>query len=511
MIGVAGLLGWLVVHTDVFFADGLRYIAQAKAIDGGSWSQGLVRSVDHPVYPMAIAVIHRIMIPGDDPESWQLAGQTAAAIAGVLLVVPLYLIGIELVGPAAAWIAVFLVFLIPFNGHVLADTLSESSFLLVWCWGIWATLRFLRGGQLRWLNLIIACAVLAYLTRPEGLILPVALLITLASLSVTGCPELPAAKRWAAIAILVIGPLALAGPFMIIKGGVSTKPSMLRILGIGRPAPAMAVERERPLEPGQTAAKTTVLATRAMLRAVEGATTLPLLLLAPLGVLTVLRSPTARRQWVFLGTIVGLSMLAMIRLHAMSGYCTPRHAMVVSWILIPAGALGLHRVALAIERWARSRFVREGSRLPLAGAIMCAAIGTAVVLAGPAALAPIDPGFHGYRLAGEWLSAIAGPGEGMVDPKGFSLFYAGRQGYTFASLGQAAQDQNVRWVVAHEALIFGPWDYSKSIRAIVADRQPVRVFPAKPQRRVSKVYVYDLTQPDHRAAAASAPDVPARR
>ena len=95
------------------------------------------------------------------------------------------------------------------------------------------------------------------------------------------------------------------------------------------------------------------------------------------------------------------------------------------------------------------------------------------------------------------------PGEAMVDPKGFSLFYAGKPGYTFATLAQGVHDPPVRWVVAHEALIFGPWDYSKSIRTLVGDRRPVRVFPAKPAHRVSKVYVYDLAQSGDQTARAA--------
>lgn len=70
----AALLWWLTAHTDVFFADGLRYIAQAKAIDHGPRTTGLVRSVDHPVYPMAIAAMHRLR-GGDDPRDWQAAAQ----------------------------------------------------------------------------------------------------------------------------------------------------------------------------------------------------------------------------------------------------------------------------------------------------------------------------------------------------------------------------------------------------------------------------------------------------
>ena len=57
-------------------------------------------------------------------------------------------------------------------------------------------------------------------------------------------------------------------------------------------------------------------------------------------------------------------------------------------------------------------------------------------------------------------------------------------------------------MVAHEALIYGPWDYSKAIRALVADRRPIRIFPAKPAHRVSKVYVFDLAQNGDQTARA---------
>ena len=184
----------------------------------------------------------------------------------------------------------------------------------------------------------------AYLTRPEGLILPVALLGSLLLLSMSSAARCRAAKRWCAIGVLVAGPILAAGPFMIMKGGISTKPSILRVLGLGRAAPAMAIERERPLDPDQTTIMTISIAARAVVRAIDGATGVPLLLLAPLGVAATWSSPMRRKHWLLLGTIIGLSSLAMIRLHAMSGYCTPRHAMVVAWILIPASAAGLNRL-----------------------------------------------------------------------------------------------------------------------------------------------------------------------
>ncbi len=116
-----------------------------------------------------------------------------------------------------------------------------------------------------------------------------------------------------------------------------------------------------------------------------------------------------------------------------------------------------------------------------------------LVIWAPATLARIDPGFAGYRQAGEWLATTPRGDELVIDPKGFSLYYSEKQGYTFANLSEGTRDNRVRWVVAHEALIFGPWEYSKAIRNVVGGRHPIRIFPPKPVRGVSKVYVYDLT------------------
>ena len=52
-------------------------------------------------------------------------------------------------------------------------------------------------------------------------------------------------------------------------------------------------------------------------------------------------------------------------------------------------------------------------------------------------------------------------GRNRIDPKGLALFYAAETGYTFARLTDGARDPNVRWLVAHEAFLHGPWDYCK--------------------------------------------------
>ena len=52
-------------------------------------------------------------------------------------------------------------------------------------------------------------------------------------------------------------------------------------------------------------------------------------------------SPAEARVRLFLGCIFAGSVLALVRLHATCGYCTPRHAMLLGLFLIPAAAAGL--------------------------------------------------------------------------------------------------------------------------------------------------------------------------
>ena len=58
--------------------------------------------------------------------------------------------------------------------------------------------------------------------------------------------------------------------------------------------------------------------------------------------LVLARSRSAQtRAWLFLAMVLTASAVAMVRLHATGGYCTPRHALVPGMILMLAAAHGL--------------------------------------------------------------------------------------------------------------------------------------------------------------------------
>ncbi len=483
MLGAAALLGWLAAHTDVMFADGLRYLAQARALEQGSATLGVTKAVDHPIYPIAIAAVHRL-IGGNSPDAWQLAAQLASVLSGILLVIPLYLISRELFGDSCAVPAVVLTYAVPLTGHVFADTLSESTFLLFWSWGLWGALRFLKTGHPGWVPLVVAGAGLAYLTRPEGLLLPAALGATLVFWPFWVARSL--GKRGIiALGVLIVGSAAVVGPYVALKGGIGTKPSIARLLGTTPHSAPSAVERMRPLDPDQTPTKTLVLAARAVGKALGEAVTMPLLALSVVGLFAFVRHPGAGRQWTLLGVIWGASLLALLRLHATGGYCSGRHALVLALCALPSAAAGIALIARRLE----GRGLGLSSRW-----VQAAALGLLVAWSAPEALGPVGEGFDGYRDAGRWIAHQAEDGETgvVVDLTGWSQFYGGiAPGYTFANLVAAPADPEARWVVAREAHMKGPWEYCDRLRRLVTGLEPVIVFRGSAHHRPTNVYVFD--------------------
>lgn len=494
----AVLLGWLVFHTEILFADGLRYIAQAQRIARGSWEEGLFRSVDHPVYPLAIAFCHDGLGVGgeDSPRAWQAAAQVASATAGTLLVVPLYLLGLELFGAGAAWLGVMLFFLAPLTGHTMADVLSESTFLLFWLSGFWSALRFLRRGTFGWLPLTIGFGILAYLTRPEGLLLPAALVATLVLMPILPATRMNWPRWWAAVGFLVVGSLLVVGPFIALKGGLATKPAIARLLGTAPRSAADAVERARPLDPSQSEWKTYGLAIKAVWEAVREMTSLPLLPLAVLGIaLAVRRSEPGARAWLFLIVIGSGALLALIRLHVTGGYCTPRHALIISVPLILAAGFGLDRLLRAIS--IPGRFFGLGAERLTAGPAIWALVLLGFGLwSSPQILEPINLNSRGYRLAADWIVEQVPADSPVVDVTGWSLFYSERHGYTFANLHDSLTDPDVRWIIARESHLKGRWWYCHVLRELIGQREPVALFPESSGRGLAHVFVFDRATPE---------------
>jgi hypothetical protein len=515
MIGVAGLFGWLNYHSEVSFADGLRGIQQAEAIDRGAWADGVIRSVEHPMHPIAIAAVHRVL-GGEGPASWQRAAQATSILGVVLLVIPVYLLTLEIFGPSTAWLGCLLVIANPVMGHVVTNVLNETTFLLFWTWGLWGAVRFLREGRFFWLPLTIGFGALAYLSRPEGMLLPMALVATLVVLPLHRATRIYWPRWWAAVAFLVLGSVCLVGPYMVVKGGIGTRPAIARLIGTAPPAGAEALEREHPLPPDQTTFEAYRLAIGRVIKAFRGAVALPLLALAVLGMWVVRPWTTRARIWLFTGLIIGIAAVALVRLHVTGGYCTVRHALVPALFLRLAAAHGLAWMTCSIVIEGRWLGLGEGRFRP-GPAVWALMLGALVGIPFVQSTTPVKGSFGTYRDAGSWLAEVSARGPGKIlDMTDWSLFFSRQPGFQLKDVSAAALDPNTRWIVTRNAHLQGRWRYSRLVQDLIQGRKPVMRFPLDPRPGQLQIQVYDRWSPpippaDVMARGSQAPAKDARR
>jgi len=507
LAATAALLGWTLRHSEADLRDGLRSIEAARRIDAGAWLDG-VRGVEHPLHPAAIAAAHRL-IGGEGPEWWQRAAVAASFAAVVLLVLPLYLAGRDLFGDRAAWIGCVLFLANPVVGSTVVNVLSESTFLLAWAWGLWASARFLRDGSFGWLLGAVGFGVLAYLARPEGLVLPAGLLATLLLIPLHHATRIHWPRWRRATALLVLGAAGLAAPYIAANGTLTPRPGPARVLGLEPRSPALALEREAPADPSQTTFQTYRIAAAQMLESVAAVAPIPLMAAALIGLATARGGRASSRNWLFLAILLSASAFALVRLHATAGYCEARNALVPGMLLalIAAGGLDqlMSRLALPgrLVGLPRER-LKPG---PVVWAALLAAL-AAYPWAGRPAVATPGP-FNVYWDAGRWLAGAATDGE-VLDLTDWSLYFSRLPGSSFAKVREAAADPDVRWVVALASQVDGETTYADSLRELIGDRVPVATLPARPEPGQVQVRIFDRQAPPA-ALADVAPDASPRR
>jgi hypothetical protein len=238
--------------------------------------------------------------------------------------------------------------------------------------------------------------------------------------------------------------------------------------------------------------------------------TLPLLCLAVVGLASIRRGGLPSRGWTLLAVITVASVLALIRLHATGGYCSPRHALILALMIVPAAAAGLERLAEdAVGLALRSNLLSGGRGATVRSGLVAVAVVLLALVHIPEILTPVNEGMRGYRDAGRWLAGHSGDDSRVVDVTGWSQFYCGRPGYTFENLVAAPADPSARWVVVREAHLRGPWDYCQRLSALVEGLSPVEEFQGATRRRTTKVLVFDRRA--RLARAADHPSSSARR
>jgi len=174
--------GWLLTHTEVPARDTVGFIRYALEFEDESWSSVVKKNHQHPGYPITILAVSwpvRALSHEAAAEAMSLSARLASGFAAVLLVIPMYFLGKLLFHRAAGFGAAALFQCLPVSAHILSDGLSEALFLLLASSSLGFAVLAVQTWRPRHFAVCGACAGLAYLTRPEGVLLVVATALVL--------------------------------------------------------------------------------------------------------------------------------------------------------------------------------------------------------------------------------------------------------------------------------------------------------------------------------------------
>jgi 4-amino-4-deoxy-L-arabinose transferase-like glycosyltransferase len=385
--------------------------------------------------------------------SMQLSAQLASALAGALLVLPMFFLGRELFDRQAGFWGALLFQCLPVSSRMLSDGLSEATFLLFMTTALFLAVRAFRSPSPVLFALCGLCGGLAYLTRPEG-----ALIVGATSLALLGVQFRSAWRRsWGNLLVceasLLLAALVVGGPYVAITGHFTNKPSSQWLLeksvqGRTAPLPNQRLSLDKPPSPSARVVRGPVLASIWSAYAPPGLKHRHWWGLKAIGT-EVIRGyqylfavPVLLGLWWFrdrlrrvpgtwvVVTLCVLHVLVLWRLAVVAGYVSDRHVLilVLSGIFTGAAALvkigqGLADVGGRLRSWGKG----ESQQPPVASCWPSLLLLAAVAAFGlPEALKPLHANRAGHRAAGLWIAAHSIPADPVLDPFCWAYYYAGR-------------------------------------------------------------------------------------
>jgi hypothetical protein len=467
-----GVRGWLMVHTEVLARDSIGFIRYALEFETDDWHQVLRNNHQHPGYPLTILAVSapvRACMDAPDADKMAFSAQLASNLAALLLVIPMFYLGKVLFHRAAGFGAAALFQCLPICAHILSDGLSESLFLLLACTALVFAVLAVDGHSPWWFSLCGVFSGLAYLTRPEGLLVVVATLAVLMGLqrSQKYC------RSWRQVAVcggvLTLTALLIASPYVLVTHGLSNKPSTRQLFGghlpelnVPNPAgPQTQVATGRPLLASSLAVTLNPndTWTKRIFKAVWGLGTelvkcfyyggwLPALV----GMWWFRRRPwVVPGMWVLL-TLCGLLALVLCRLAAGVGYVSDRHLMLLVVCGCFAGAAAAWELPARLAAWYRrqpwigSAFApvpHSRTSAGLAGLLLAAMVASGI----PKTLETLHGNRAGHHAAGLWLARNASAADSIEDEHCWAHYYSGHFFVERGPIIKPAGYHPVRYVV----------------------------------------------------------------
>ena len=426
---------WVLRHTEVLSRDSIGFIRFALQLEQppeGKTRLDVIRSnAQPPGYPIALLAVSwpvRSVMGETTCDSMVLSAQLASIFASLLLVFPMYFVGKLLFNRQIATIAALLYQVLPVCTQVTSDGLSDSVFLLMMALALWFSVVGLRRGGPSWFAAGGLFAGLAYLVRPEGLIVVVALGLVILGLKWRGVwTWKPALVRSAALAT---GLLIAMMPYVVTIGKLTNKPT-----GKGLTEGELQPEWGRPSSQSPPTGVAFPLAewwnqeqgifasrelwgVKALSVEIIKASFYVLPLFAIFGIFLLRSRLRQDASVVLLALLGGLHLLLLWIVASRAGYVAERHTLLV----VLCGSYFTATAVAAMGVWLSRlpRLARHGQPAFWAWFITFALVAACI----PAGMKSLHSNRAGHHAAGVWLSQHREPDDWIIDPFAWTDFYA---------------------------------------------------------------------------------------
>ncbi len=499
-----GVRVWTVSRSEVAARDSIGFIKYALQYESEPFVKVLREAQQPPAYPLVVLAASwpvRAFVGDTTPQAMALAAQIASAFFGVLLVLPMVAFGTELLNRHFGLVAAALFQCLPAWVRFTSDGLSESTFLFFATTSLWLAARAFRT-QSSWS--MASCGVmagLAFLTRPEGAEIVVAVAFVIAGLATIRQWKLkPAGVSFAA---LTAGFLVCFGPFFAITGRVTNKPTGQILLGyptakqdffgVAKSAPVLLAVWFQ--EAGQPHRNKLIWASHALATEVATSSRQIGLVLSFIGLAFWQKRIRNGAGGAVMSVLAGMHTILLIRMSSQIGYLSERHtALIVLTGCYPA-TLALFEIVTRLVQF-RGRQVWLSQQ-----ALLVVIVSLTFLAACPSLAKPLHGNRAGHRAAGEWLAQYAPAEAGIRDPFCWAQYYAGRD-----MRNTAAADPDEQFVIVelsdnqHSRLPLIPEAKAKAAKGVMVFHYPQKVPPEKAQ-----VAVYRWLRPTIPSASRPSP------
>jgi hypothetical protein len=448
LLAVAFCVGVYLVSTTVLIAkDGITFIEYARGLET-SPIEAMKSEYQHPGYPFLIIVAHKIAKIGHNGSSlwsWIYSAQAVAMIFRLLTVVLLYFVGKKIVGERFSFWAILILILLPDAAEYGSDALSDWPYIFFLSAGFLLLIQGAVSGKWWLFGFSGLAAGMGYLIRPECAQVVVFGTLWLGLQVFYSGRIISKRKAVFAFALLLVGFLIIAGPYMKLKGAVFPKKQLFQFAPNAQSSEVYEQEIRICSNSVYAASFAPSDIAGALGKLVQRVSETLMWFFVP-ALLMGMYKYFRRRNWCeperfFTIALIALNVSVMILLYCKFGYMSRRHTLplvIFTIFYVPAGLE-------ALASWLNEKFSKAIERLFAVKAnadfwfMVLLVIGIAIC--SPKLLRPIRAEKQSYRDAARWLAKNTDEKDIIAVPDIRIGFYSGRRsvGYDGRAVPKEAQ------------------------------------------------------------------------